>query len=287
MYSGLIAEEVRITGHGGDEINAYLARPAGPGPFPGVGVIHHMPGWDEATTEIARRFAAHGYIAIVPNLHYREGPDASPDDAAAASRAAGGVPDGRFLGDLKGALDHVSALKEHNGLSGVIGYCSGGRQAFLAACTLEIDAAVDCYGAFVVGEPPEGMPLQVTPIVHLAKDIRCPLLGLFGNEDKFPSPEQVDELEEELKRVEEGSKRRTGKARLRGRVYRTRVGPLIVVTNDRGVGKAACGIPGVEVTRVDSLSVMDLAPGGVPGRLTLWTESALNTLGTRDREAQS
>ena len=95
------------------------------------------------------------------------------------------------------------------------------------------------------------------------------------------------ELESELKRVDEGSKRRTGKSRLRGRVYKSRVGPLIVVTNDRGVGKAASGIPGVDVTRVDSLSVLDLAPGGVPGRLTLWTESALSTLNAREREVES
>jgi carboxymethylenebutenolidase len=201
MYSGLTAEEIRITGHGGDEISAYLARPVGPGPFPGVAVIHHMPGWDESTIEIALKFALHGYLAIVPNLHYREGPDSSPDDAAAASRGAGGVPDERFLGDLSGAVDHFASLPEFNGKAGVIGYCSGGRQAFLAACSLEIDAAVDCYGAFVVGDPPEGMPLKVTPIVHLAENIHCPLLGLFGNDDKFPTPEHVDVLEAELKRV--------------------------------------------------------------------------------------
>ena len=47
----------------------------------------------------------------------------------------------------------------------MIGYCSGGRQSFLAACSLPLDAAVDCYGAFVVGTPPEGMPLKVGPIV--------------------------------------------------------------------------------------------------------------------------
>lgn len=201
MYNGLTAEEVRIIGDGGDQINAYLARPHGTGPFPGVGVIHHMPGWDEATMEIANRFAAHGYLAIVPNLHYREAPKAAPDDAAATSRARGGVPDERFLGDLAGAIAHLESLDECNGRSGVIGYCSGGRQAFLAACSLDIGAAVDCYGAFVVGEPPESSPLRVAPLVHLADQLRCPLLGLFGNEDKFPSPEQVDELEEQLRRV--------------------------------------------------------------------------------------
>ncbi|MGO9198198.1 MAG: dienelactone hydrolase family protein [Acidimicrobiales bacterium] len=201
MYTGLIAEEVRITGHGGDEINAYLARPLGPGPFPGVAVIHHMPGFDEATTEITRKFAAHGYLAIMPNLHYREGPEASPDDAAAASRSAGGVPDDRFLGDLTGAIEHLRSFEEFNGKVGVIGYCSGGRQSFLAACSLEVDAAVDCYGAFVVGDPPEGMPLKVTSVVHLAEHLHCPVLGLFGNEDKFPTPEDVDALEAELQRV--------------------------------------------------------------------------------------
>lgn len=87
------------------------------------------------------------------------------------------------------------------------------------------------------------------------------------------------ELGAELKRVEEGVRRNTGKSRLRGRAYKTRSGPLIVVTNDRGVGKAAGGIPGVSVARVDGLSILDLAPGGVPGRLTLWTESALAALG--------
>jgi large subunit ribosomal protein L4e len=92
--------------------------------------------------------------------------------------------------------------------------------------------------------------------------------------------EKVD-LKAELERVDEGMKRNSGKRRLRGRVYRKGVGPLIVITNDRGVGKAAGGIPGVEVTRVDDVSVLDLAPGGVPGRLTLWTESAISALDGR------
>ena len=86
-----------------------------------------------------------------------------------------------------------------NGRVGVIGYCSGGRQAFLAACTLELDAAVDCYGAFVVGSPPEGVPLKVGPIAHLAPQLSCPLLGLFGAEDSYPSPDHVAELEKILK----------------------------------------------------------------------------------------
>jgi len=89
--------------------------------------------------------------------------------------------------------------------------------------------------------------------------------------------ERVD-LKAELERVDSHTKRNSGKRRLRGRAYRGGVGPLIVVTNDRGVGKAAGGIPGVQVTRVQDVSVLELAPGGVPGRLTIWTESALGAL---------
>ena len=195
----MLAETVGIAGHGGDRIAAYFARPLGAGPFPGVLVVHHMPGWDEGTKEITRRFAAHGYAAICPHLHYREGPEASPDDSAAAARAKGGVPDERFLGDAAGAIEFLRAQPYSNGRVGVIGYCSGGRQAFLAGCTLDVDAAVDCYGAFVIEPPPAGLPLKVQPVIERANDLRCPLLGLFGAEDSHPAPAETRQIEQVLK----------------------------------------------------------------------------------------
>jgi carboxymethylenebutenolidase len=195
MSDSMTAETVRIAGHDGDEIEAYAARPAGDGPRGGVVVIHHMPGYDRGTKEIVRRFAELGYDAICPNLYWREAPGAASDDAAATARAQGGVPDERLVGEVGGAAAWLRALPTSNGRAGVIGYCSGGRQAVLAACRLDLDAAVDCYGAFVVGEPPEGYPLQVSNLVDQLPDLRAPLLGLFGNEDARPSPEQVDELD--------------------------------------------------------------------------------------------
>ncbi len=186
LYDAMMAESVNITGHGGDRIEAYLARPLAGGPFGSVVVIHHMPGYDEPTKEITRKFAAGGYLAVCPNLYSREAPGASPDDAAAAARAAGGVPDERLVGDVAGAAAYLRSLTGSNGKAGVIGYCSGGRQSFLAACSLKLDAAVDCYGGYPA------------PALHLAKDLSCPLLGLFGAEDSNPSPEQVAELEKEL-----------------------------------------------------------------------------------------
>lgn len=195
MREDLQAQTITIAGHNGDQIEAYQARPLDDGSFPSVVVIHHMPGYDRESKEIVRRFAAEGYLAICPNLYSREAPGAAPDDAAAAVRAAGGVPDERLVGDVDGARRHLLELPVSNGKAGVIGYCSGGRQSFLAACSLPLDAAVDCYGAFVVGTPPEGFPLQVRPLGHLAPKLSSPLLGLFGAEDSYPSPEHVAELE--------------------------------------------------------------------------------------------
>ncbi len=198
MYDAIQAETISLAGAGGDQIEAYLARPLGPGPFGSVVVIHHMPGYDAQTKEITRTFAVHGYNAVCPNLYWREAPGASPDDAAATARAQGGVPDERLVGDVGGAVAYLRAMPNSNGKVGTIGYCSGGRQSFLAAVSLPLDAAVDCYGAFVVGTPPEGLPLKVGPIVHLTPNLSCPLLGLFGADDQFPPPVDVTRLDEEL-----------------------------------------------------------------------------------------
>jgi len=198
VSDALRAETVQISGHGQDAIEAYLAQPLDPAPTGGVVVIHHMPGYDEGTKEITRKFAAHGYLALCPNLYSREAPGASPDDAAAAARAQGGVPDERLVGDVGAAAAYLRSFGSSNGKVATIGYCSGGRQSFLAACSLDLDAAVDCYGAFVIGPPPEGLPLKVSPLTHLVPDLSCPLLGLFGAEDQYPSPAEVDELEQLL-----------------------------------------------------------------------------------------
>src|SRR5580698_8363854 len=115
MYDGIMAETISLAGHGGDVIEAYLARPLGAGPFGSVVVIHHMPGYDVQTKEIARTFAANGYAALCPNLYHREAPGASPDDAAAAARANGGVPDERLVGDVAGAMEYLKGLGNSNG----------------------------------------------------------------------------------------------------------------------------------------------------------------------------
>src|SRR5579862_4524119 len=195
MTDAIRAETVSVAGHDGDEIEAYLAQPLSDGAFAAVVVIHHFPGYDEETKEIARRFADHGYLALCPNLYSRQAPGASPDDAAALVRAQGGVPDEQLVGDVDGAARYLKAMASSNGKVATIGYCSGGRQSFLAACSLTLDAAIDCYGAFVVTAPPPDLPLKMGPVAHLAGNLSCPLLGLFGAEDQNPSPHETAELE--------------------------------------------------------------------------------------------
>jgi carboxymethylenebutenolidase len=202
MYDAMLAETVTITGYNGDQIEAYSARTLRDGPVGGVVVIHHLPGYDRQTKEFTRSFAAGGLNAVMPNLYHREAPGADPDDAMAAARASGSVPvpDERIVGEVAGAAAYLRGLSNSNGKVGVIGHCSGGRQSFLAAVSLPLDAAVDCYGGFVVGTPPQGHPLNGwLPLVERAGDLSCPLLGLFGADDQQPSPEHVAELEAALK----------------------------------------------------------------------------------------
>jgi carboxymethylenebutenolidase len=184
-----------MKGHGGDEIEAYLAVPTDVEHTGSIVVIHHMPGYDEGTKEIARKFAANGYAALMPNLYHREAPGASPDDAAATARDLGGVPDDRLIGDVAGAMAHLKTLSTSNGKVASIGYCSGGRQSFLSGCRLPLDAVIDCYGAFVAVDRPDS---NMTAVIGETGNLSGPLLGLFGAEDTFPSPEQNDTLAKAL-----------------------------------------------------------------------------------------
>jgi carboxymethylenebutenolidase len=114
----MTVEEIKINGDKGTPISAYVARPSGPGPFPGVVLVHHLPAWSEWYCEQTRKFAHHGYIAICANLYERNG-QGNPDDVAAKVRAEGGVPDAQVVGDTEGAVKWMRAQPGHNGKVGL------------------------------------------------------------------------------------------------------------------------------------------------------------------------
>ena len=197
MYEGMLAETLTIPGANGDLIHAYMARPLGPGPYPAMVVVHHMPGWDEWYREATRRFAHHGYVALSPNLYERAG-HGTPEDVTAKVRASGGVPDDQAVGDMAGALAYLKALP-YVGKVGIFGTCSGGRHAYLAGCCIPgLDAVVDCWGGRVVMTPDQLNPNAPVAPLNYTPDLPCPILGIFGNDDRSPSPDQVDLQERAL-----------------------------------------------------------------------------------------
>jgi carboxymethylenebutenolidase len=194
----LEARRLRYVGHGGDGVDAYLAVRADAETegeiVPGVIVVHEAFGLNDHIRDVARRFAALGYLALAPDLYSREGtPPAGDMDAVFAMLRA--VPDERVVGDIEGA---AALLREQPGASGdvaCVGFCSGGRQTLLAACTsTALDAAVDCWGGSVTST--ETTPARPVPVIDLVADLACPLLLAGGADDTNPSPDDLRRVHE-------------------------------------------------------------------------------------------
>jgi len=195
---GMTAGVTTMTGANGDTIHTYVARPDGPGPFPGVVLVAHAPGWDEFLREFSRRFAEHGFMVNCPNIFERFGAG-TPEEVAAKTRAAGGVSDATVIGDSQAAMQWLKSQPTSNGKVGVIGPCSAGRHAVLVASSVPgFDAVVDLWGANVVQTPEQLSERQPVAPIDLIPQLTAPMLGLFGNEDRNPSPDMVNQLEAKL-----------------------------------------------------------------------------------------
>jgi carboxymethylenebutenolidase len=203
VKDGMLAEMVGFTGHLGDVIEGYHARLVTAEPAPGVVVLHHAPGLDPWSKEVVRNFASAGFATVAPHLYHRRGPG-DWADVAAAARADGlakAMPNDQVSGDIAGAAAYLRAQPGANGKVGVIGFCSGGRQAFLAACDVPtLDAAVDCWGGTILPRQPDpaGWRPPGKGVIHRAVDMSMPLLGIFGNDDSNPDPAEVNEIERVL-----------------------------------------------------------------------------------------
>ena len=198
-YSGVIAETVALNGHEGKHINCYWARPLSAGKHPGLVLIPHMPGWDEWCRETSFRFANHGFSVLCPDI-YQDYGSGKPAEVAGRMQTMGLVKDSSVMEDAKGCLAFLKSQPLTNGKVGVIGMCSGGRHAFLAACTVDgFDAVVDCWGGDVVAGAERLSEARPVAPVDYTDRLQIPLLGIFGNDDANPDREQVDILEDRLK----------------------------------------------------------------------------------------
>jgi carboxymethylenebutenolidase len=174
-----------------------VALPDAGGPHPGVLVAHHRGGVDDFTRSVVARLSANGFAAA-PNFFHRrptgEGADVSVDlltDAEILADIA------EILADIDATFRHLDAMPEiRTGAVAILGHCLGGRTAFLgAAATGFFHAAVVLYGGKIF------LPRGTRPApFELARDIACPMLGLFGADDGNPSPADVARIDAELDR---------------------------------------------------------------------------------------
>ena len=200
-HVSVLAEIITYKGGDGDEIHAYFAHPNDDNVRGGIVLLHHNPGWDEFYQEFAERLDRHGYNVIAPDLYCRLGHGTS-DDATAKMRVLGGIPDEQVVKDSRAALEFLNALPTANGKTVVMGTCSGGRGALLVASLVpEFNGVIDLWGGNVVTPEDQLTPDRPVAIIDYTERLNMPLLGLFGNDDKGPSPEQVNIHEDKLKEL--------------------------------------------------------------------------------------
>ncbi len=158
---------------------------------PGALVCMHAPGVDDFMQDICHRLDVAGFTALCPDLYHRQAPgEASPLERMAA------LKDAEILRDYDVAKEHLATLADPT-RQVVIGFCMGGRLAWLwAAHDADVHAATIFYGGNAM--VPWGG--DRSPFQRFA-EITCPLLGLFGNDDENPSPQDVDKFAAEFDRL--------------------------------------------------------------------------------------
>ena len=180
----------------GSPMDILVFEPDGDGPFPGLVVAQHLPvahaglEKDPFTIDVGDRLAATGYACVIPFIFHWWPPDAEVDVKRDAFR------DDWTVADLKAAFSVLEDMESVDATrTGIIGHCWGGRVAWLGAChNPNYKAAAVLYG----GRIKAGMGEGSRPPIELADRIPCPIIGVFGNDDGNPSPEDVDDLDAAL-----------------------------------------------------------------------------------------
>ncbi|HWP35227.1 MAG TPA: dienelactone hydrolase family protein [Thermodesulfobacteriota bacterium] len=196
---------VTVTGEGGP-LEAYLVRPGLSGPRPGVLVVQEVFGLTSDLRRVCDRFARRGYVALAVNLYSGlSHPDPDTYQLEAARAVMAGLADRAILRALEGGVDFLRRDPQVVGPGGAprvgaIGFCIGGALAMMLACSTDgLSAVVNCYGRVFYPGLSELKPRH--PVEYVG-DLRCPLLGLFGQEDDLIPPAHIERLRAALKAAE-------------------------------------------------------------------------------------
>jgi carboxymethylenebutenolidase len=183
--------EVVDTSYG--PMRMYTARPEGGTAGPGVLIVADRFGLTSHIQEVTRRFAQEGIVALVPDLYHRLGTRAvPPDDPAAADALRSQLTDTEIVDDLTLALRFLGARGEvRSGLTGVVGYGEGGRDAFLLATRNTDVLAIVAYGGAIAAED-ESAPIGGSP------NLQAPALLFVGEEDETTPPADLEYLQKTL-----------------------------------------------------------------------------------------
>jgi len=195
---GLTAGVVKVKTKDGKEMDAYRAMPASGQGFGTILVVQEIFGVHAHIADICRRFAKAGYYAIAPELYFRQGdPKTYTEIPKLVSELVSKVPDAQVMGDLDSAVAFAkSEGKADTAKLGITGFCWGGRIVWMYdAHNPAVKAGVAWYGPLV--RP--GTELQPKNPIDLVKDLKGPVLGLYGGADSGISNESVEKMREALK----------------------------------------------------------------------------------------
>jgi carboxymethylenebutenolidase len=178
-------KNIAIKARDGGSFGGYLATPAS-GSGPGVIVLQEIFGVSAHIRSVVDRWAEEGYVALAPDLFWRIKPGVdlgfSPEDVKTARDLGARFDVDQGVHDIADAIAALKARPEFKGKVGAVGYCLGGRLAFLAAARLGVDAAISYYGTRMDGHLDE------------VKSVRCPIMFHFGSKDAAVPPETRDKI---------------------------------------------------------------------------------------------
>lgn len=193
---GLIIADVHVTGAGGYNLPAYVARPSSRGRHPAVIVVNEVFGIHDYIKDICRRLAHAGFVAIAPDYFDRAGDPAPLTDMNAVMQIVRTATYEQVMGDTSGAIDwlkHQSFCK-HDAI-GITGYCWGGAVVWLAAARFpDIKAGVAWYGRIVPPATPAENDLTRPWPINIAPSLHTPVLGLYGAHDQGIPVDTVEQM---------------------------------------------------------------------------------------------
>ena len=185
-----MGQDITLTAKSGDQFSGYLATPPS-GSGPGLVVIQEIFGVNQVMRDLADGFAASGFVALCPDLFWRQEPDIQITDQSEAEwqkafQLYQGFDADAGMEDIAATIDHLRGLDGCTGKVGAVGYCLGGFLAYLSATRTSADASVGYYGVAIESKLDE------------AANISRPLLLHVATEDEFCPPEAQAQLHQSL-----------------------------------------------------------------------------------------